>query len=415
MEPIIVKHSAESNTTAKDLKDKFNKYQENLQNETTFHYSEASPVLIIRGCIDYFDQLDNVFLGMGNESGIPDMKADYFANNLYRLHNAMQFLKKLWKNDYQTLDEFNILLDIRTLIVHSGEQLSQVKSLKLEGYKNSQLSRIASSKENNKITRLKYFNNESLAKMDYCLEIASDKHDKSKKNNLSTVDHHIQNESYHDQRIYLKAEQIRNVALTQIEYFINSAGNVKPVKSDSKLPPIKNLIINKENNEINFDKIADLVSKNLRGGYFIENGIEHWNGFGLKRLMEYTKMRSNSDISLKARNLIYKRIVNVMSKYWDDYQNTNIPDEELPDLDIMEIFSDYTPNFDKKIYLEGEKLFNDIAPYFNTKDRNNPTDIWYLAMFINEISRALNMKFNLEQSVDAVVCDYIIQSIEKTV
>ncbi|MES5896859.1 hypothetical protein [Bacillus cereus group sp. RP43] len=96
MEPIIVKLSTEFNTTAKDLKDKFNEYQEKHQTETTFHNSEASLVWIIRGCIDYFDQLDNGFLGIGNESGIPDMKADHFVNNLYRLNNAMKYLKRLW-------------------------------------------------------------------------------------------------------------------------------------------------------------------------------------------------------------------------------------------------------------------------------------------------------------------------------
>ncbi|MGR5963337.1 hypothetical protein ACT7DN_32060 [Bacillus paranthracis] len=69
----------------------------------------------------------------------------------------------------------------------------------------------------------------------------------------------------------------------------------------------------------------------------------------------------------------------------------------------------------KKNYLEYEKLFTNIAPYFNTKDRNDSTDIGYLAMFIDEISRALNMKFNIDQSVDEFVCDYIIQSIKKSV
>ncbi|MES5896858.1 hypothetical protein [Bacillus cereus group sp. RP43] len=300
----------------------------------------------------------------------------------------------------------------RTLIVHSGEQLTKIESLELKGYKDSQLWRIFSNKENDSFTQLSYFNNESLAEMAYCLEIASDKHDKPKKDNLSTVDHHIQNKSYLDQRIYLKAEQIRNIVMAQIEYFITSADQVKSVKSPRKFPPIE-VIIDKENNKINFDKIVELVSKDLRGGYIIEGGIEHWNGFGLKRLMEYTKNSSN--ISLKAQNLIYKRIVNVMTNYWENYLDANIPGEELPDLDIMQIFSDYTPNFDKKHYLECEKLFTNIAPYFNTKDRNDSTDIGYLAMFIDEISRTLNMKFNLEQSVDGFVCDYIVQSIEKVV
>ncbi|MGH1296408.1 hypothetical protein [Bacillus pretiosus] len=428
MKSIIVKASTEFNTTAEELKKKFNEYQKNHQTEITYHNSEASPIWIIRGCIDYFVQLDNDFLGKGNESGIPDMKADYFANNLYRLHNAMKSLGELWGLDYQTLDEFEILRDIRTLIVHSGEKLTKFESLELKDYKDSQLWRIFGNKENDSFTQLSYFNNESLAEMDYCLVIMSDKHDKSKKDNLSTVDHHIQNESYLDQRIYLKTEQIRNIVMAQIEYFINSVVPVKAVKIPRKLPPSK-VIIDKENNEVDFDKIAQLVSKDLRGGYFIENGIEHWNGFGLKRLMEYTK--TSSEISEEARNIICERIVNVMSNYWDNYLDANTPDEELldldirnnfsdsdeelPDLDIMQIFSDFTPSFDGKDYLEGEKLFTHIAPYFNTKDRNDSTDIYYLAMLINRISSALNVEFNLEQSVDGFVCDYIIQSIEKPV
>ncbi|MGM2834412.1 hypothetical protein ACS2TZ_37495, partial [Bacillus cereus group sp. Bce025] len=125
-----------------------------------------------------------------------------------------------------------------------------------------------------------------------------------------------------------------------------SADQVKIVKSTRKFPPIE-VIIDKENNKVNFDKIAELVSKDLRGGYIIESGIEHWNGFGLKRLMEYTE--NSSDISSKAQDLIYKRIINVMTDYWENYLDVNIPDDELPDLDIMQIFSDYTPNFDNVI------------------------------------------------------------------
>ncbi len=63
--------------------------------------------------------------------------------------------------------------------------------------------------------------------------------------------------------------------------------------------------------------------------------------------MEYTE--NSSDISSKAQDLIYKRIINVMTDYWENYLDVNIPDDELPDLDIMQIFSDYTPNFDNVI------------------------------------------------------------------
>ncbi|XKK20042.1 hypothetical protein HFP66_01375 [Bacillus sp. A17A.1] len=287
------------------------------------------------------------------------MKADHFVNNLYRLYNAMEYLEGLWGLHYKILDEFYILLDIRTLIVHSGERLTKIKSLELKGYKDSQLWQIFSNKENDSFTKLRYFNNKSLAEMDYCLEIASDKYDKFKKDNLSTVDHQIQNESYSDQRIYLKTKQIRNIVLTQIEYFINSAGKIKSVISARKLPDIKDPVIVKEGKEVDFDKIAQLVSKDLRGGYLIEDGIEYWKGFGLNRLLEYTKMQL--DISSKTRDLICEQIVSIMSNYWEDYQNANIPDEGLPNLDIMKIFSNFTPDFDNKHYLEDEKLFINIA------------------------------------------------------
>ncbi|MGG1149696.1 hypothetical protein [Bacillus wiedmannii] len=96
IELIIVKPSTEFNATVKDLKDRFNEYQEKHQTETTFHNSEASLAWIMKGYIDYFDQLDSGFLGTGNKSGIPDMKSDRFVNNLYRLYNAMEYLGGLW-------------------------------------------------------------------------------------------------------------------------------------------------------------------------------------------------------------------------------------------------------------------------------------------------------------------------------
>lgn len=64
-------------------------------------------VWIIRGCIDYFDQLDNEFLGIGNKSGIPSMQADHFANNLYRLNNAMKYLK-----DYGFKKNIKLLMNL---------------------------------------------------------------------------------------------------------------------------------------------------------------------------------------------------------------------------------------------------------------------------------------------------------------
>lgn len=42
--------------------------------------------------MDKFDSLNDKFLGDGNASGIPSIKADHFANNIYRLINAIDYL-----------------------------------------------------------------------------------------------------------------------------------------------------------------------------------------------------------------------------------------------------------------------------------------------------------------------------------
>ncbi|MEF9936472.1 MAG: hypothetical protein RR688_05190 [Carnobacterium sp.] len=42
----------------------------------------------------------------------------------------------------------------------------------------------------------------------------------------------------------------------------------------------------------------------------------------------------------------------------------------------------------------------------------NATDIDYLAQFINEVEKALGKKLLLEQSVDSLVCEYFVQSIQ---
>ena len=125
--------------TVKELKKKFEEKIEVYQTPTTYSNAEASLLWIIRGSIEYFDKLDIDFLGVENESGIPSMKADYFANNTYRLINSIDNLAGLWKMKIEKPDELKFLLDIRTLIVHSGELLNKVESLRLEGYKDNQL------------------------------------------------------------------------------------------------------------------------------------------------------------------------------------------------------------------------------------------------------------------------------------
>lgn len=264
----------------------------------------ASLLWIIRGCIDYFDTLDSSFLGEGNAADVPSMKADHFVNNVYRLTNAIDYFRRLWKIEVKKSDELKFLLDIRSLIVHSGEQLTKIESLKLEGFKDSQLGRIFHRQDRNPFHFLGEFSH-----MDYCIVIWNDKHDRNKKNNLSEVDYHIKNESYRDLSIYLKSTDVKNIILSYTEDFIDAGNERKTSTKVKKFPDIKDRIIN-------FVTIANLISKNLRGGYFKENGIEYWKGFGLKRLYEYSQQRL--DITDEVREIIVDRIQKAISTYWND-------------------------------------------------------------------------------------------------
>lgn len=392
-------------STAKELTNDLEKLLQSNESPTTYANTIASLIWIIRGCIDYFDKLDPSFLGKGNASGVPDMKADHFVNNVYRLTNAIDYLGRQWDIDVEKSDELMFLLDIRTLFVHSGEQVTGIKSLKLEEFKDSQLGHIFHRHDHNPFRFRGEFSN-----MDYCLVIWNDKHDNTKKKNLAVIDHHIKNESYRDISIYLKSDDIRDILLSYIQDFLNTGIGKETSTEVKKFPVKKEKIINEEDKNINFDAIANLISKDLRSGYSKENGIEYWKGFGLKRLYEYVELRI--DISDEVKKIIMDRIQNVISKYWDDYQNEHVPDDELPNLDIRTVFADYTPSFELKHYLEGQKLFDRIAPFFNTRNRHDLTDVDYLAQFIYTASTALDKQFNLEQSVDQLVCDYIVQSIQ---
>lgn len=126
MEKIKLNSLMQYYSTAKELKVKFEEMVDIHQTPTTYSNTEAPLLWIIRGSIKYFDKLDTDFLGIGNESGIPSRKADHFANNTYRLINAIDYLAGFWKLKIKKSDELKFLLDIRTLIVHSGEPINKV-------------------------------------------------------------------------------------------------------------------------------------------------------------------------------------------------------------------------------------------------------------------------------------------------
>lgn len=349
-------------------------------------------------------------MGTGNGNGVPDMKADNFANNLYRVNNAIDYLSNLWGVKYDKPDEISFLLDIRTLIVHSGEKLSKIESLELEGYKDSQLGRILKNDDRSLLKFIRF--KDCLSEYDYCIQVWNDRHSKLKKKHLTEVDYSQQNNDFYDISIYLKTEEVKNALLLMIENFLNSSERKEvKFKRSNELPNIKDKVIDCENHIINFEKISTLVSKNLRGGYLTENGLSYWDGFGLEKLYNYVK--NNVDNSEKAYKIVLSRIENCISEYWEKYQDNTLPDDELPCLDIRTLFLDYTPNYEKKAYIEGQKLFQNIAPYFNVKDHYDATDIDYLGDFIMEINNALDINIDLKNSVDSLICNYIVQSVSK--
>lgn len=405
MKSLEFKTNTEFFGTNEILKKMLDKNVDLFQSDITYANTEAALVEIVSGCIDYFYKLDNTFLGEGNVQGVPSMEADHFANNLYRLLNSIDYLGKLWKLKVVEPQELKLLKDIRTLIVHSGEQLSKIESLELENYKDSQLGRILK-----KGSQRAFPFPEAYSKADYCIEIWNDKHSKGKQYNISQVDYHIENDSYYDCSIYLSSIDIRNFILSYIENFFKGADSVKLLIKSKKLPMIKDKVIDRKNHEIDFDRIAGLISKDTRGGYIKEQGLVHWSGFGLQRLYQYTKNARN--IKVRTRELILTKIEEVISEFWDNYQNKDFLDDELPNLDIRNVFGDFTPSYKLKGYLEGEKLFYKIAPFFNVDSKGDATDIDYLLRFVSEINVALNTEFNLEQNVDGLICEYFVRSVE---
>ncbi|OQO71627.1 hypothetical protein BH747_02005 [Enterococcus villorum] len=388
---------------AEELRNKFDNKIRQFPTEITWDNTENSLVKIVHGGIDYFSSLNTIFLGEGNTYDIPDAEADHFANNIFRLVNAIDYLAELRKFKLKKSNELNILLDIRTLIVHSGEQVVNLKSLELVGYKDSQLGRIFKRVGINSLRFMREFSD-----MDYCITVWNDKHDKTQKYHLSEVDYNRKNENYKDVIIYLKVKDVRNIVLEYIEDFINY--DIVPRKKKRG----KNDISKKEmfsENAIDFKTIARIISKDLRGGYLKENEVDYWDGFGLQKLFEYVQKKV--DIHEETRILIIDKIKNIMSNYWNVYQKGKTTADNLPNLDISEIFKEYTPYYELKDYIEG-KLFEHIAPNFNTSGSDS-TDVDFLFEFFYEVNNVLSKPLSLEQDVDDLICDYFVQSVQESI
>lgn len=388
------------NRDVDEMNETLNSNVEKFQGELTYYNTEASLTWIIRGCIDYFYNIEDNFLGEGNDSGIPSERADHFSNNLYRLVNAIDYLSKLWDINIQKSDEIKLLIDIRTLIVHSGEQINDLKSLELKSYNDIQLGRIFYKKSNLGITPLLNFKNN-----DYIIQIWADKHDKTKKYNLSDSSHSQKKEVYKDIEIYVNSKDIKNIILSHVENFLIKGKEKILIKKKYKLPDIKHIVLNQENGEIDFNKLASLVSKGFRGGYDIYNDLEDWDGFGLQKF--YLYLDEKSDGVPEVKTICKDKIITAVSKYWDDLIDEDKEDYEIQSLNILNVFDEYIPEYELKHYFENQKLFENIAPFFNKKHSCTTKESSYLPLFVSEVEKALNLKLNTNQNVNDIVCEYI--------
>lgn len=384
------------------LKGDFEKIIDSPPRKHEFYNTEASLFWITRGGIDYFDSLNSNFLGKGNESGIPSMETDHFVNNFYRLSNTLNYLSRLWNVTLKETKGWNLLEDVRTFIVHSGEQLTQIKSIEFNDYKDAQLGRIMLISESidSELTKKDNY--------DYCIQIWTDKHDTSKNRQENEGDYNSRKENFRDIKIYLNAKDVRNIILSRIALLISKVSGSEP--SLKKIKPLPEAVKPQVIDNCDFDKLEKLIRNKNRGQYSIENEEAYWGGFGLKRLYEYVSNYSRDDSV--TRKEIKKIISKRLEDFWISYNDETIPDDKVSSLDIRDVFEEYTPKYKLKNYLEGEKLFINIAPTFNMKDGQQSTDVDYLYKFISEGQEVLGRCLRLENDVNGVVCDYFVKSVE---
>lgn len=240
-----------------ELKDDINEIMNRNSNkdyvneQIQFVNTEAALSWILRDSIDYFNTLDTDFLGEGNGNGIPEMKADQFANNFYRLSNSLKYFGEIFKLDYNQCSEFKLLQDIRTLIVHSGKQLNRIVSSDFDQYKDMQLGRIFFRGTN--IFDISFLKSD----YDYKIDIWADKKDKTKRKYNPNESVKAKKENQKDICIYLKSSDVRNVVLYQIDQFLLlSKKEIKVVKKPEKLPvALKEEIVN----TCDFEKLEKLI------------------------------------------------------------------------------------------------------------------------------------------------------------
>lgn len=124
-------------------------------------------------------------------------------------------------------------------------------------------------------------------------------------------------------------------------------------------------------------------------------------------------MLKEKNISDKVILTIKEKIEDAVREYWKDYSDSSKEKEEISSLDIRQVFSDFTPNYEKKGYIEGEKLFTAIAPYFNSNKCTCKGDVEYLEEFVRSVNAVLDSKIVLEANIDDLICEYFVKSVKK--
>lgn len=201
--------------------------------------------------------------------------------------------------------------------------------------------------------------------------------------------------------------------MSHVEDFLIKGKEKILIKKKYKLPDIKHVVLNQENGEIDFNKLASLVSKGFRGGYDIYIDLEDWDGFGLQKF--YLYLDGKSDVVPEIKTICKDKIMTAVSQYWDDLIDEEIEDYEIQSLDILTVFEAYTPEYELKHYFENQKLFENIAPFFNKKHSCTTEESVYLPLFVSEVENALNLKLSTNQNENDIVCEYIYLSVLKNV
>lgn len=395
------------NISLEELKCKLDRFIASRDPRSNDINTESSYNWILRGALAYFATLESDFLGASNDSGIPRMQSDHFANTFYRLSNTLNSYCQKLNISRKNSKNWDILSDIRTLIVHSGGAVKQLTVIDDSNFKDAQLDRI---KKIDKHSSNVLFPKKEQREQDYMISIQLDKHDRTRNSHRNDVDYDWNKENFVTKAIFINSENIKNTILSEINNFLDLANNQatvdeKPEKLPSKAKPI--VVDN-----LDLDKLAGMLNNKIRGGYMIENGQRHWDGFGLKRLLDYSHHRygepQNNTVSI-----IEEVIKAQINTFWEAYQNETISDNCLPSLNVFKVFAKYLPDYDRKCYFEGEKIYNDIAPNFNSDTNKQETDVDYLIKFICVIHEQTEIRLSLKNTPNGIICDYIYQCVKQ--